>query len=157
MIYTLCTALSHSSLFHPFSSPLLPLSPFPLSLHVLLFEQLPVHKVNLSLLRNSTLIFEIDKHFCVLQLGVAGGREQAARGLRSKVAHFRLPFFLLLLPLLPPRFPISSRNHLFLLLYCKGSGSVMDKRETGGQGDSLFLLCDLLLLCHRHRRRRVLC
>lgn len=152
VIYTLCTALSHSSLFHPFPSPLLLL---PLSyhtepsLHVLLFEQLPVHKVNLSLLRNSTLIFEIDKHFCVLQLGVAGGRRQGARGLRSKVAHFRLPFFLLLLPLLPPRFPISSRNHLFLLLYCEGSGRVMDRREAGGQGDSLFLLCDLLLLCHR--------
>lgn len=81
------------------------------------------------------------------------GRGQGARGLRSKVAHFRLPFFLLLLPFLPPRFPISSRNHLFLLLYCKGSGRVMDRREAGGQGDSLFLLCDLLLLCHR----RVLC
>lgn len=84
------------------------------------------------------------------------GRGQGAGSKGFTVKSCALPvafFFLLLLPFLPPRFPISSRNHLFLLLYCKGSGSVMDRRKAGGQGDSLFLLCDLLLLCHR----RVLC
>lgn len=129
------------------------------SLHVLLFEQLPVHKVNLSLLRNSTLIFEIDKHFCVLQLGVAGGQGAGSKGFTVKSCALPVAFFSASAALAPPRFPISSRNHLFLLLYCKGSGSVMDRREAGGQEDSLFLLCDLLLLCHRRRRRRrrVLC
>lgn len=87
----------------------------------------------------------------------AGSRQQGVYG--QKLRTSGCLFFLLLLPFLPPRFPISSRNHLFLLLYCEGSGRVMDRREAGGQGDSLFLLCDLLLLCHRHRhrRRRVLC
>lgn len=144
-----CPLLSVSCFY--LSSPFPSVSPrlYPsfytaLSLHVLLLKQLPVHKVNLSLLRNSTLIFEIDKHFCVLQLGVPlgwEGRWLGARGIRSKVAHFRLPFFsaLLLLLLLPPRFPISSRNHLFLLLYCEGSGRVMGRRDGERSGGFAFL------------------
>lgn len=63
------------------------------SLHVLLFEQLPVHKVNLSLLRNSTLIFEIDKHFCVLQLGVAGGQGAGSKGFTVKSCALPVAFF----------------------------------------------------------------
>lgn len=152
-MYCSCPLLSVSCFY--LSSPFSSVSPclYPLStlnsLHVLLLKQLPLHKVNLSLLRNSTLIFEIDKHFCVLQLVVPlgwEGRWLGARGIRSKVAHFRLPFFsaLLLLLLLPPRFPISSRNHLFLLLYCEGSGRVMGRRDGGevrGFRFSCFATC----------------
>lgn len=85
---------------------------------------------------------------------MAGGKGYTVKSCALPVAFFSC---FALLSLLPPRFPISSRNHLFLLLYCKGSGRKMGRREGRGKGDSLFLLCDLLLLCHRHGRRRVLC
>lgn len=71
-------------------------------------------KVNLFLLQNSTLIFQIDKHFrcCFCYSGLqgvlcVGGGGQCAKGSRSKVAHFRLPFLFFVVVIIALRAPLA--------------------------------------------------
>lgn len=68
---------------------------------------------------------------------MAGGKGYTVKSCALPVAFFSAALLLLLL--LPPRFPISSRNHLFLLLYCEGSGRVMGRRDGERSGGFAFL------------------